>query len=137
MEKLLVKNFLNLNEIELNLSKINIIIGSQANGKSIIAKLIYFFKDFFIKYRSSIANKQKKADFDKSIIVNFKTIFPDYSWSNQVFEIEYKFNSYSVFLYNQELENSKYKLSLEYSEYLVKMRRKITAEYENKTKNLE
>ncbi|MDM3855589.1 MAG: hypothetical protein PT120_11985 [Aphanizomenon gracile PMC649.10] len=37
MEKLTVKNFLNIKDIEFNLSKINIIIGQQASGKSILA----------------------------------------------------------------------------------------------------
>lgn len=137
MEKITVKNFLNLSNIELNLSKINIIIGSQANGKSIIAKLIYFFKDFFIKYRSSIATKQKKADFDKHIIANFKNIFPEYSWSQQEFEIVYQFNNYYVALFNKKTANSKHNLSLEYSEYLVKIRRKLLVEYDKISKSLE
>ena len=42
MEKLTVKKFLNIKDIEFNLSKINIIIGQQASGKSVIAKLVYF-----------------------------------------------------------------------------------------------
>ncbi|MDJ0797620.1 MAG: AAA family ATPase [Calothrix sp. MO_167.B12] len=83
MEKLTLINFLNIEDIELNLAKINILIGPQASGKSIIAKLIYFFKDFFIKYRFSIFRQQNKADFDKNIIKNFKEIFPEYSWKAQ------------------------------------------------------
>ncbi|MBO1063979.1 MULTISPECIES: AAA family ATPase [Nostocales] len=133
MEKLTVKNFLNIKDIEFNLSKINIIIGQQASGKSILAKLVYFFKDFFIKYRSSIQNKQKKAEFDKSIITTFKIIFPEYSWKNQEFQILYEFNSYSVALNNQKSDDKKSKLSLIYSEHLVKVRRKILSEYNKKT----
>ena len=133
MEKLTVKNFLNIKDIEFNLSKINIIIGQQASGKSILAKLVYFFKDFFIKYRSSIQNKQKKAEFDKSIITTFKIIFPEYSWKNQEFQILYEFDSYSVALNNQKSDDNKSKLSLIYSEHLVKVRRKILSEYNKKT----
>jgi predicted ATP-dependent endonuclease of OLD family len=133
MEKLTVKNFLNIKDIEFNLSKINIIIGQQASGKSILAKLVYFFKDFFIKYRSSIQNKQKKAEFDRNIITTFKIIFPEYFWKNQEFQILYEFDSYSVALNNQKLDDKKSKLSLIYSEYLVKVRRKILSEYNKKT----
>ncbi|MTJ14229.1 AAA family ATPase [Anabaena sp. UHCC 0187] len=133
MERLTVKNFLNIKDIEFNLSKINIIIGQQASGKSVIAKLVYFFKDFFIKYRSSIQNKQKKAEFDRSIITTFKIIFPEYSWKNQEFQILYEFDSYSVALNNQKLDDKKSKLSLIYSEYLVNVRRKILSEYNKKT----
>jgi len=137
MEKITIKNFLNLNNIELKLSKINILIGSQANGKSIIAKLIYFFKDFFIKYRTSIDKHQKKAEFDKNVITNFKKIFPEYSWNEQEFSILYQFNKYSISLTNKQTANSKYKLFLEYSEYLVKARRKLLTEYDKRNKSLE
>jgi len=133
MEKLTVKNFLNIKDIEFNLSKINIIIGQQASGKSVIAKLVYFFKDFFIKYRSSIQNKQKKAEFDRSIITTFKIIFPEYSWKNQQFQILYEFDSYSIALNNQKSDDKKSKLSLIYSEHLVKVRRKILSDYNKKT----
>lgn len=137
MEKITIKNFLNLNNVELNLSKINILIGSQANGKSIIAKLIYFFKDFFIKYRSSIDKKQKKAEFDKLIVLTFKKIFPEYSWNKQEFEILYQFNKYYVSLTHKQTGQGKHKLFLDYSEYLVKTRRKLLAEYDKRSKNLE
>ena len=133
MEKLTVKNFLNIKDIEFNLSKINIIIGQQASGKSVIAKLVYFFKDFFIKYRSSIQNKQKKAEFDRSIITTFKIIFPEYSCKNQEFQILYEFDSYSIALNNQKSDDKKSKLSLIYSEHLVKVRRKILSDYNKKT----
>jgi predicted ATPase len=133
MEKLTIKNFLNINDIEFNLSKINIIIGQQASGKSVIAKLVYFFKDFFIKYRSSIQNKQKKAEFDRNIIITFKIIFPEYSWKNQEFQILYEFDSYSVDLNNKKSDDKKFKLCLTYSEYLVKIRRKLLSEYDKKT----
>lgn len=133
MEKLTVKNFLNIKDIEFNLSKINIIIGQQASGKSVIAKLVYFFKYFFIKYRSSIQNKQKKAEFDRSIITTFKIIFPEYSWKNQEFQILYEFDSYSIALNNQKSDDKKSKLSLIYSEHLVKVRRKILSDYNKKT----
>ena len=134
MEKLTVKNFLNIKDIEFNLSKINIIIGQQASGKSIIAKLMYFSRNFFIQYRVSMQfHGQKKAEFDRSIIANFKTIFPEYSWKNQEFDILYENDQYHVHLSNKTISHGKqHKLSLEYSEYLVKIRRTILAEYKNK-----
>lgn len=91
MEKLIVHNFLSLRNIELKLDKINIVIGKQAEGKSILAKLVFFFKDFFWDYRQSpLRPKQhKKVDFDKNIVNKFRSIFPAYSWSSQDFEIEY------------------------------------------------
>jgi AAA15 family ATPase/GTPase len=67
MEKLIVSNFLNLKDIELDLNKFNIIIGPQAQGKSVLAKLVFFFKDFWQDYRSSILEQKNKTDFDNDI----------------------------------------------------------------------
>ncbi len=71
MERLIVDNFLNLKYIDLDVAKINIIIGRQAQGKSVLAKLIYFFKDFFINYRLSVTEGQSKRNFDKSVKEEF------------------------------------------------------------------
>ena len=54
MEKLIVKNFLTLKHIEIELNKINIAIGPQAEGKSLIAMLIYYFKEFPKDFSNSI-----------------------------------------------------------------------------------
>ncbi len=129
MEKLTVKNFLNINNIEFNLSKINIIIGQEASGKSVLAKLVYFFKNFLIEYRNSIVKNQKKSEFDKIIINNFKEIFPEYSWNFQKFDITYKVENYYIRLYTQQVSKNKYSLFLEYSEYLINIRRKLLSEY--------
>lgn len=65
-------------------------------------------------------------------MTTFKIIFPEYSWKNQEFQILYELDSYSVAL-NQKLDDKKYKLFLTYSEYLVKVRRKLLSEYNKKT----
>ncbi|CDH20303.1 hypothetical protein XBKQ1_2570003 [Xenorhabdus bovienii str. kraussei Quebec] len=45
MEKLIVENFVSIRKVEIKLNKINILIGPQAAGKSLLAKLIAFIKD--------------------------------------------------------------------------------------------
>ncbi len=42
-EKIIIKNFGPLKQLELDLKEIMVFIGPQASGKSTIAKLIYFF----------------------------------------------------------------------------------------------
>ena len=44
MQKILIKEFQAITEIEIELSNMLILIGEQASGKSTISKLIYFFK---------------------------------------------------------------------------------------------
>lgn len=45
-EKLIVKNFFSLQDIDVKLGKFNIFIGEQTSGKSLILKLIAFFRIF-------------------------------------------------------------------------------------------
>ncbi|GFE67559.1 hypothetical protein [Chroococcus sp. FPU101] len=77
MEKLIVTNFLNIKHIELEIGKINIPIGPQAQGKSVVAKLVYFFKSFWDDYRNLYDAKQDLEDFEQVILVLFKDIFPE------------------------------------------------------------
>lgn len=44
MQKILIKEFQAITEVEIELSNMLILIGEQASGKSTISKLIYFFK---------------------------------------------------------------------------------------------
>ncbi|GBF81500.1 AAA family ATPase [Aphanothece sacrum] len=132
MEKLIVHDFLILKHIELDLTKINIIIGRQAEGKSILGKLIFFFKDFFIKYRASLLKNQTKVQFNKIILQEFKSIFTDYSWRSENFEITYHLHNYWIKVTTDKLSNGRLKLGLYYSDELAKARRKMTISYQKK-----
>ncbi len=130
MERLLVDNFLNLKHIELDVAKINIIIGRQAQGKSVLAKLVYFFRQFITNFHecifpldNSINNKVEEINI---IILNlFKKIFPEYSWKNQEFEIKYyfsgskfHFSENQMFVYLKKNKKFSDDLSLLYSDNL-------------------
>jgi len=43
-DKIIIKNFGPLKQVELDLKEVIVLIGPQASGKSTIAKLIHFFK---------------------------------------------------------------------------------------------
>ncbi|MEB3887396.1 AAA family ATPase [Lyngbya sp. CCY1209] len=43
-EKLIIKNFAGLNHIDIEIKKINILMGPQASGKSMIAKILFYCK---------------------------------------------------------------------------------------------
>ena len=45
MEKLIVENFLTIEKAELEVGRMTVIIGPQASGKSVLAKLVYFFRE--------------------------------------------------------------------------------------------
>jgi AAA15 family ATPase/GTPase len=125
MEKLIISNFLNLQDMELDLGKINIIIGPQAQGKSVLAKLVFFFKNFWVNYRNSIIAEVTKREFDRQLIQEFKEIFPYYSWNNQDFKIIYQDNEYEIILKNSQLDSGRFKLVLDYPQSLSKTRNKL------------
>ncbi|MBF0459334.1 MAG: AAA family ATPase [Nitrospirae bacterium] len=61
MQRLIIKNFGPIEEVDLEINDIMIFIGPQASGKSTISKAVYFFKslkDELIRYIFSIFGKQ-------------------------------------------------------------------------------
>jgi predicted ATPase len=133
MEKITISNFLNIKYLELTLSKINIVIGPQANGKSVLAKLVYFFKFFLLLYRFSIKNQSTKSELDKAAIRRFEIIFPPYAWERQDFSITYQFGEYNINLITTTtLLTGKHEITLNYSEDLLTIREKLRTEYQKK-----
>ena len=55
MPKLVVKNFMNIREAEINMDKTLVVfIGETASGKSALAKLLYFFQELIRDFRQYI-----------------------------------------------------------------------------------
>lgn len=49
-ERLIIKNFFTLKDVDIELGKYNVFIGEQASGKSLIIKLCYFFREILTAY---------------------------------------------------------------------------------------
>lgn len=87
MEKLIVKNFGPIKEAEIDLTKYVVFIGDTSTGKSVLAKLISIFRDFFLV----IKNKNRSVssfDYDKELDLNnqLKNYNIDFNFENSVFE---------------------------------------------------
>ena len=55
MPKLVVKNFINIREAEIDMDKTLVVfIGETASGKSVLAKLLYFFQELIRDFRQHI-----------------------------------------------------------------------------------
>jgi len=121
MEKIVIENFLVLKKVELEVNKINIIIGSQASGKSLVAKLLYFFRSFLSKtFINSIKELQNKKDLERLGLMNFERFFPKYAWKGQSFNIIYTVDDFEV-----TVSNSKNKpIKLDYSSNLITLHKK-------------
>lgn len=86
-EKLEITNFAGIEHWEVELNSINILIGPQASGKSVTAKLFYFFKSIFniITPLEVKAEKEQK----EQLIQKFETYFPVHAWGDETFYIIY------------------------------------------------
>lgn len=100
MERLVVKNFLILEDIDLEVKKFNIIIGSQGTGKSLVAKILYFFRQIGTSLRRNLSKYNDLEKAKESITDDFKKFFPFYSWSTTEFSIQYYFADTHITLQN-------------------------------------
>lgn len=118
MEKLIIRNFLGISQIELELSSINILIGSQATGKSICAKLCYFFKGFVQELLNSVEDARTKREIDSSYRKKFERYFPSQTWGKAKFKVRYEINGFYIEVSRDD--PSKTTIKLKYSEIFKK-----------------
>ncbi|MCH4895960.1 ATP-binding protein [Marinilabiliaceae bacterium JC040] len=110
MEKLIIRNFLEIEKIELSVNKFNILIGPQASGKSIIAKLLFYSKSLFQEIHDSVLNDDTKGDLKKKLRDKFSEIFPRSSWNETTFYIDYRYNDYKFQISNKTMDNKSFKI---------------------------
>ena len=116
MELLEIQNFLTIREAKLDVRRFTILIGPQANGKSVVAKALYFFRNFITKqFTQSIRNQETKRQLEQQAIAYFEQIFPRYAWSDQKFELSYFTDDVQIFLKRQG--RSSKKLGLMFFDY--------------------
>ncbi len=100
MENLYISNFLVIKEAKLEVKKINVIIGSQGTGKSVIVKALYFFQEIGSIFRKCLIEEQSLDKVYSEIEEKFLEIFPNYAWKNQDFEIIYEKNNIKISINN-------------------------------------
>ncbi len=117
-EKLIIKNFAGIKELIIDIKQINILIGPQASGKSVCAKLLFYFKNFVWEILSVVENEQTKRNLDSNYSKTFEEYFPSESWGNQDFFIRYEIAD--IFIEVSKKQDSKGKISLTYSDFFKK-----------------
>lgn len=121
MESIEINGFLTIDHAHFEIKKINVLIGAQAQGKSVIAKLVYFFKNFFSdNFVESIRKLETNRELNKQCLVQFEQIFPRYTWANQQFSIIYKNEDYQVSIIRIKSGN-KYALKFDYGKNLTNL----------------
>lgn len=101
MEKIEIKDFLGIKDITLEIKQINILIGPQASGKSIVAKLLFYFKSFISEIINSAERTKHKRDLDKDFKSRFEEYFPASSWGTESFKIRYSLDQEFIEIYRK------------------------------------
>lgn len=95
METLRVENFLGLN-LKIDSSQLNVFIGPQASGKSVVVKLFYYFKKAFNQLLNSIEENDKRYGYSKRMKNIFKEYFPPPAWGKEDFKIMYTIHQFEI-----------------------------------------
>lgn len=132
VEKLIIDNFAGIEHLEIEVKKINIMIGPQASGKSVCAKLLFYFKEFISELIKSVEDGQTKRQFDSSYSRKFKEYFPPKYWGNHNFNLRHEINNHFI---QVSRNHNKSSLLLDYSDFYnsaLSELRKIDRQRQNK-----
>ncbi len=94
-ERLSVENFAGMRHVVLDIGRLNLLIGPQATGKSVCAKLLYFFRTFDKQIVQAAMEGKSKREFKDIMTGVFCDCFPEHSWPSGPFRIQYKSNGSS------------------------------------------
>lgn len=114
-ETLRVENFAGIQNAEFDLSRMNVFIGPQASGKSVCAKLLFYFKDIINRLNYGLDVEDAKAQIRARHKDVFLKYFPSHSWGKGIFEVEYSFGELWIKVERKGIESSVVNVS--YSKY--------------------
>lgn len=134
-EKIVIKNFSVIDDVEIDIKKINLLIGPQATGKSVIAKLVYFFKNIKKEMYATIMSGEGKRELNKRIRNIFNGIFPDYFLKEKSFELKYHFGDYFITITNEKAKSYE-SIKISYSDNFSKQFTTLL-QYYNKESEIE
>lgn len=96
METICINHFAGLKNVSIETSPITVLIGPQAAGKSITAKLIFFFREFAPQIFNAAVEGKTVSDFKKEFKNKFCRYFPTDSWPQKNFSIVYENNGQKI-----------------------------------------
>jgi predicted ATPase len=140
MERLVVKNFLSINHADMEIKGFNVVIGPQARGKSVLVKLLYFFKeDFSRSFIENVRSFGGKRELNKALHEKFEKIFPRAYWATQPFVVEYCHDDLCIRVENRKRTKSDAKnlLAISYPEHINRYQGILKRKYKNGLEDLE
>jgi AAA15 family ATPase/GTPase len=118
MERVEIKDFVGIKDITLEIKQINILIGPQASGKSVVAKLLFYFKSFISEIINAAERSKHKRDLDKDFKRRFEEYFPPSSWGSENFRIRYSIDQEFIEVYRKSrAKKNSPEIVLSYSDF--------------------
>lgn len=97
MAKLVIKNFSCIDDAEIDLTNLTLLIGPQASGKSVVAKLVYFFQEIIVNKGDLYHyDSFSKEQITKNLDVTFKQFFPFEAWGTKKFSLFFEAGGFGV-----------------------------------------
>jgi hypothetical protein len=116
VETLKIRNFAGLTDTLIELRPVTVLIGPQASGKSVCAKLAFFFKEVVRRLPGHIVGESSKADLRAENRRLFLSYFPPESWSRGKFEITYSCGA--LMITARRKNSTSVTVDLDYSDYI-------------------
>ena len=136
IEKIIIENFSIIKKMELDISKFILLIGPQASGKSLVAKIDYFMNEsistLFVK---NLAKMASLLEFEKDIQREFSVLFPSYLWIDSKFSISRKRGRDFYFTISRSNRKTKNLLKVKYSESIKKVYEDLLSIFKSEKKN--
>ena len=98
MSRLRIKNFSCIEEADIEIANLTLLIGPQASGKSVIAKLIYFFKEIFANQEYYYNLNSSLDTLKEKIVKEFSELFPPSAWGNKIFSLNFEHKEFFIVL---------------------------------------
>jgi hypothetical protein len=117
METISISGFGGFKDAKFETAPIMVLIGEQATGKSIVAKLLYFFRN--LAANPLVLTQKSEKEGRDWCEQEFATLFPPQDWGDGRFEIQYGCNGQSVRISHlaSTSENPPNTLEIEWSEF--------------------
>ncbi len=116
-----VENFSCLKDVTFEVAPVTVLIGPQGSGKSLLAKLHYFFCDLMQQYHLFASVGQPLASYERETSRRFRDWFPPTAWGTTAFQIRFDAGDFTVIISNHRDDLSHdYSLDVEFSLFFCK-----------------
>jgi hypothetical protein len=96
METIVINQFAGLDEVSLETGPVLVFIGPQATGKSVTAKLLYFFREIGSRLYPAVIDGRSVEEYRTECRKRFCRYFPPDNWGTNSFSINYKVNTHEL-----------------------------------------